>query len=742
MKRLAAATLILTLLAGSAFATWFSWAQIWGKDETMPENIDLNRAHQENLLIAGNSLLFGKDLSALRFAANNSHAAGLKIVGQLSNTILTIDNPDAPALVAASVEAIKYNGQKFVDWYITTCPNQPAWRNYQKEIVRGIASAEVDGFGTIYGDWLVERCFCSSCEAHFHTYLNAHYTPSQLATFGIPDINTFDYSDYLNARGVTQTQIEDDSDKSAIPLLEDFYKMKEELAIEYLNELTAVAKAYGKSDIIIMNGAEGCGTAKYLRLPAMEVYSYYTNFEPLSPIFSYKENTQAIHYKILKAMHPNSALIAGIVDESAGGIIQNTGDPQKYIYGVMAEALANKTIFYDQDRVGLWSGAPLGWSIDPAINLKIKTFLQNYFTAFDYGGLQSCAKIGILYSSRSLLKADRVRPDYGEFSIAGIGKALAKISYQYDIIFNGDGELVPETVSPSLLSRYELIILPETTLLTENEKQALTSYVNNGGKLLAYADIDSTFSLTPGETTQGSGRIYYEPTPLLRYYNGTASETYLRTIEAQVNNYLSSKTVYGISQTHIISQIWKTANPERVYLHLINHDIENKVSNLLITMEVPANFGPDRLYLASPDLAEQELPYAQSGQSITFTVPELDVWDLLILTSTQEAQQSATRESIIKSMACGPNPASTDSTILYTLSEPASIKIRLYQINGELIRVLTDTYSLGDSVRGSVWDLKGVAGGAVPNGVYLFFLEATGVSGKLSREKGKIIVLR
>jgi hypothetical protein len=745
IRKLFSAALLLVIGPSLALAaSWYTWPQIWGKDETMPENVNIVRAQRENLLTAGNVIQFGKDPSALRSAVNSSHAAGLKIVGQICNTILRKDDPDAPALVAAGVEAVKYNGQKFVDWYITACPNQPAWRNYQKEVIRGMASAEIDGFGSIYGDWLVERCFCSSCEAYFRSYLKNHYTSSQLlADFGISDVDVFDYSDYLNGRGITQTQIEDDSDKSAIPLLEDYYKLKDQLAVEYLNELTDTAKAYGKSDIIIMNGAEGCGTAKYVRLPAMEAYSYYANFDALNPIFSYKENTQAIYYQILKAMHPASAVVAGLVDESAGGIIKTTADPEKYIYSLMAEALANRALFYDQDRVGLWNGEALGWSIDPSVNLKVKTFLQNYYPAFDFDNLLSCARIGVLYSSRSLLKSDRLRPDYGESSIAGIGKALSQTGHQYDIIFNGDGELAAETISQNVLSRYELVIIPETISLTDKEKLALDSYANNGGNLLAYADIDSSFPLTPGETVHGSGKIFYETAPLPRFYNGTASGTYLGTIEAQVNRYVSGKIVSGIDKKSVISQVWKTENPKRTYLHLINHDAENKVFDLPIDLELPSNFGVDRVYLTSPDLSgDQILSHSKDGNHVSFTVPELDVWDLIIIFSTQESQESAQRSTIINSLACGPSPASTSTGFYYNLAEPSAITLRIYSITGELIRLISGSCNLPNFNRALPWDLKDVSGTAVQNGVYVYIFEARGQSGKTSRQRGKLIILK
>jgi len=346
-----------------------------------------------------------------------------------------------------------------------------------------------------------------------------------------------------------------------------------------------------------------------------------------------------------------------------------------------------------------------------------------------------------LYSSKTQLIAQRVRPATAWQSFTGLGRALSKSGFQYDVIFNGDGELYPQTISAAELAPYEIMILPGTYSLTDQERSALLAFANAGGTLIAYGEIDAALGLTAGESTHGSGKIYYDTTAVPKSYAQTGSETFRTTIESNVENYLSSRVVSGISQTYINQQVWQTANPERVYLHLINHDIANKITNLSITLELPTNFGADKLYLVSPDLTEQELSYTTSGNTISFSVIELDVWDLLILTSTEEAQAAEQRDSIIKSLACGPNPATSSSTIMYNLAEPATIKIQIYSINGDLIKTVTDTYTMGNTVRSTVWNLDS-AFGSVANGVYIYILEATSSSRKVSRQKGKIMVYR
>lgn len=742
MRKITISLAFLLFFVSYAFASWYSWAQIWGKDETHPVSAinNISRSQQEKLYILANVLRMSKDFSEMQDAVSQGQASGFKVLSQLFANSFPAQE-DKQALIDAGVSSIKFDGSLFSsDGFF--CLQQPLWQEYQKAAVKSAVETGSDGFSLVHGNNERGRCFCSSCEANFITYLKTRYTAAELATFGITDIENFDYSDFLLSRGITQSRIDDDNDKSSITLFEDYQKSNDHYFAEFINEVINIVKTYGKEDAILINSGEGGNLIRNIKFSSFEVQSTYTWFDVSNPIFSLKETTQVPNYKTAKAMYPSGTFITQPVDLALGGIVNTSNDPGKYVYSLIAEALANKTLYYDVHDYGLWNGAWLDWSIDPEINLKVKTFLQNYQTAFDFSNLQSVAKIAVLYSAQSQLKAERVKLLTADNSFAGMCTALSKAGYQYDVIFNGDGEYISESISLSILSPFEIVIIPGTISLTAQEKAALLSYANAGGTLIAYGEIDSSLSLTPGETTYGSGKIYYDSDSVPKSYVETASAAYLATIEADVNNYLSSKIVRGISQTYINRQVWKTADPERVCLHLVNHDIENKATNLSITLELPSNFGANKLYLVSPDLTESEITYTTSGQSISFTVAELDVWDLLILTSTEEAQAAAQQESIINSMACGPNPATSNSTILYNLTEPAILSIKIYSITGELIKVLTDTYTLGDSVRSTSWNLTNANNQAISNGVYIYILKATGESGKVSRERGKIIVYR
>jgi hypothetical protein len=224
---------------------------------------------------------------------------------------------------------------------------------------------------------------------------------------------------------------------------------------------------------------------------------------------------------------------------------------------------------------------------------------------------------------------------------------------------------------------------------------------------------------------------------------GTASETYRATLESDVSRYLSSKTVTGSIPTHVISQVWKTENPKRVYLHLINHDVENKITDLPLSLEIPPNFNVEKVFLASPDLSgDQILSHVQNGGRVSFTIPELDSWDLIVITSTQESQESGQKASLINSLACGPSPASSSTAFYYNLTGASTLTISIYTITGELIKVMTGSCDMPNFDKIIAWDLKDASGTTVQNGVYIYLFEARGQSGRISRQRGKLIVFK
>jgi len=65
-----------------------------------------------------------------------------------------------------------------------------------------------------------------------------------------------------------------------------------------------------------------------------------------------------------------------------------------------------------------------------------------------------------------------------------------------------------------------------------------------------------------------------------------------------------------------------------------------------------------------------------------------------------------------------PNPASTQTTVYFSLNETAQTKIEIYNVSGQVVKTLTDK-EFNNGSHMITWDLKNNAGSDVANGIYI-----------------------
>jgi len=84
-----------------------------------------------------------------------------------------------------------------------------------------------------------------------------------------------------------------------------------------------------------------------------------------------------------------------------------------------------------------------------------------------------------------------------------------------------------------------------------------------------------------------------------------------------------------------------------------------------------------------------------------------------------------------------PNPFAAATAVWYFLPRPCSTRLRVYDLNGRLVRVLVDEPSQAGGMHSATWDARDEGGSEVGSGVYLCRLEAGGFSAT-----AKLAVLR
>jgi flagellar hook assembly protein FlgD len=89
-----------------------------------------------------------------------------------------------------------------------------------------------------------------------------------------------------------------------------------------------------------------------------------------------------------------------------------------------------------------------------------------------------------------------------------------------------------------------------------------------------------------------------------------------------------------------------------------------------------------------------------------------------------------------------PNPApDTGTWIVYTLCTQATVRVKVYDVSGELVRDLGPQDEPAGNVE-QFWDLKNSGGNKVASGVFIYRVEAETVRGETAVKFDKCAVLR
>jgi hypothetical protein len=253
-------------------------------------------------------------------------------------------------------------------------------------------------------------------------------------------------------------------------------------------------------------------------------------------------------------------------------------------------------------------------------------------------------------------------PDGGyQKDVFGWARALESMGIPYDILLLGmDGIL--STDSHTRLKSYSLIIAPELSHISDIHLQAVLDFLKAGGRLI----VDSSFGIydemhNPRPSARLSA-IFSHPNVLrteqflgrdyqLTLENLTPSQRLFSLMKGAVETSLTSRMVItNASQNVYISVLSQRRPYERLIVHLVNYDYRYDsekdwtipASNIGITLKIPSMFDPANVTLISPDISGA-IPLAfQLGDGfLSFTVPSLKVWDIIVIEDRTAVLQRA-----------------------------------------------------------------------------------------------------
>jgi regulator of replication initiation timing len=245
--------------------------------------------------------------------------------------------------------------------------------------------------------------------------------------------------------------------------------------------------------------------------------------------------------------------------------------------------------------------------------------------------------------------------------VLGWARVLESMGIPYDILLLGmDGIL--STDSHTRLKSYSLIIAPELSHISDTHLQAVLDFLKTGGRLIvgpSFGIYDEMHNPRPParlstvfshpnvlRTEQWLGRDYQ-----LTLENLTPSQHLFSLMKGAVETFLTSRMVItNASQNVYISVLSQRLPYERLVVHLVNYDYRYDsekdwtipASNIGITLKIPPTFNPANVTLISPDIPSPiPLTFQLGDGSISFTVPSLKVWDIIVIEDRTAVLQRA-----------------------------------------------------------------------------------------------------
>ncbi len=133
------------------------------------------------------------------------------------------------------------------------------------------------------------------------------------------------------------------------------------------------------------------------------------------------------------------------------------GSPKRLVFGKERESVAKYYKFISKHRIFFENTSSFA---DVALLISLPTAVWNFYPSFAY------------------YKSD----DYQK-EVYGWARALERMHIDYDVLLLGMREILATNAS-DMLAKYNLIIAPEVTHISDRDFTALLNYVESGGRLI------------------------------------------------------------------------------------------------------------------------------------------------------------------------------------------------------------------------------------------------------------------
>ncbi|HEC94504.1 MAG TPA: hypothetical protein ENI45_00890 [Thermoplasmatales archaeon] len=308
---------------------------------------------------------------------------------------------------------------------------------------------------------------------------------------------------------------------------------------------------------------------------------------------------------------------------SAAEIASEILHPYKnYLAILCAEAYANRGAFVN------WYMRVWGKDSDWKGCTEIYSFVLKHPQLYK-GMINTPVAILYLYGEGMRNKSD---------SYLGLAQALAESNIPFEVVFDGDGFYINESLTLEKLTPYDLIFIPSVLNITENQENLIKEYVNLGGKAVVFDPQALGFEQDEGELHFGKGIFIFTHDIANEYFHTYNDELRQRIYETVEDNVPIPLYVEKMDRK-IVAYPYYQPDEKRVVIHLVNYDHikwNDKVvprTNVRIRIKKPG-FNLSTVYVISPDFKENlTINPSINEDYVDLIIPELKIYDVIVITA-------------------------------------------------------------------------------------------------------------
>jgi len=568
--------------------------------------------------------------SAARYAAL-CHKYGIKVgvyVGEtLAHETLYAEMPEA-----RDWAAVRYDGRP-VYWLGQTfrrvpCKNHPGWIHFQKRVTRmAIERIKADfiHYDNLYVWPEPDSCHCKVCERKFRDFLAGKYAPAQLKKrLGFSDLSGVIPPAFATEGGGAHPR---DLERITDPLKQEWIDFRCQALSEMYAELCAYARSLKPDIVLECNPVTTVINQAYYRgvdIPRLVRHGH---------CFWVEDGNSA-------RLEEDGRLVSSIRTYKIARTLKNSAFA--YLHGkdadgarlCVAEAMA-----FNLDCIG-----PAGADRNHPAKALIEFFRERRDL---YAQAETLADVAVLRSFQSLAWENFAT----HLSVLLAEQVLIQKRVPFHIIFDHGLDD---------LDRYRALILPNVQFMSDAMIAKVQRYVERGGGLLVLgqtatrneisrlrhkpglADFAGGDGSGPSKAECGKGRAMYipraqptEPVPERalsrrvdnRYWHlPQNTEEIFDGILWCVGRRLLVEVDAG---PNVAAEVTTRREPPMLILHLVNYDVQKSISSVPVSLSLPENAAARRVHFLDPaDGADQEIPFEQDANRITFSLPHLNIYSL------------------------------------------------------------------------------------------------------------------